>query len=99
MRKVRTDLVGVVLAAGRNFAAGEAVPDDVTIHASLLEDAEPAQAAENALESDEKPAQAAENAPESDEKPDEDYSDLLGDEDAEKAAPKRSARRTSTRKS
>lgn len=85
MRKVRTDLVGVVLAAGRNFAAGEAVPDDVTIHASLLEDAEP--------------AQAAENAPESDEKSDEDYSDLLGAEDDEKAAPKRSARRTSTRKS
>lgn len=97
MRKIRTDLVGVVLAAGRNFAAGEDVPDDANVHESLLAgDPEPAQ---EPVKEPQEPAQSAENAPESDEKPAEDYSDLLGAEDAEKDAPKRSARRTSTRKS
>ena len=93
MPKIRTDLVGVVLAAGHNYAAGDTVPDDVPVHASLLEGD-----AQEAPEPQE-PAQSAEKAAESDEEPAEDYSDLLGGDDAEKPAPKRSGRRTSTRKS
>ena len=92
MRKIRTDLVGVVLAAGRNFAAGEDVPDDVAIDSQLLDASAPAQG-------DEKPAQSDEKPPQSDEESEEDYSDLLGGDDAEKPAPKRSTgRRTSSRK-
>lgn len=93
MRKIRTDLVGVVFAAGRNFAAGDDVPDDVTIDASLLEESG------KGTQKPANPAQDAEKTAESDEKPEEDYSDLLGGYDAEKPAPKRSTgRRTSSRK-
>ena len=90
MPKIRADLIGVVLAAGHNYAAGDTVPDDAPIHASLLE---------GDHQEPQKPAQSAEKAAESDEEPEEDYSDLLGGDDAEKPAPKRSGRRTSTRKS
>ena len=82
MRKIRTDLTGVVLPAGRNFSAGEAVPDDVLVDDSLLE--------------------PAETAPEPAETAEEDYSDLLGGDDAEKPAPKaapKAAPKRSTRKS
>ena len=90
MPKIRADLIGVVLAAGHNYAAQDTVPDDAPIHASLLE---------GGRQEPQKPAQSAEKAAESDEEPEEDYSDLLGGDDAEKPAPKRSGRRTSTRKS
>ena len=90
MPKIRADLIGVVLAAGHNYAAGDTVPDDAPIHASLLEDGH---------QEPKKPAQSAEKAAESDEESEEDYSDLLGGDDAEKPAPKRSTgRRTSSRK-
>ena len=89
MRKIRTDLIGVVLSAGRNFSAGEAVPDDVLVDDSLLEPAETA-------------PEPAETAPEPAETAEEDYSDLLGGDDAEKPAPKaapKAAPKRSTRKS
>ena len=99
MRKIRTDLIGVVLAAGRNFAPGEDVPDDVPVDARLLDASEPAQSDEKSDQSDEKPAQRDEKPAQSDEESEEDYSDLLGGEDAEKPASKRSTgRRTSSRK-
>lgn len=107
MRKIRTDLIGVVLAAGRNFAPGEDVPDDVAVDAQLLDASAPAKSEDEGAKSEDEgdqqpadPAQDAEKPAESDEKPEEDYSDLLGGDDAEKPAQKRSTgRRTSSRKS
>lgn len=99
MRKIRTDLVGVVFAAGRNFAAGEDVPDDVAIDAQLLDGSARAKSGGKGDQPPTPPTQAAEKPAESDEKSEEDYSDLLGGDDAEKPAPKRSTgRRTSSRK-
>lgn len=92
MRKIRADLVGVVLAEGRNYAAGDEIPEGVAIGDHLVEHAEAAGTAENASKASESKGTAPEAGDakqEPSEDDDEDFSDILGDPEPEKkSAPK-----------
>lgn len=89
MSKIRADLVGVVMAAGRTFAAGQDVPDGVGVHESLLEGPQEPQKSSKPDEGT-RAAEGATEDPGADkkdaEKDDpEDFSDILSDD--EKPAP------------
>ena len=99
MRKIRADLVGVVMAGGHLLVAGQDVPEGVDVHESLVD--APAKS-KKAPESNEKGADTSESTGAASdagngkgtpaEAEDEDFSDLLGDaapKSAPKSAPKR----------
>lgn len=95
MRKIRADLVGVVMAGGHLLAAGQDVPEGVDVHESLVD--APAKS-KKAPESNEKGSGtsestgAASDAGDGKEDTAEDYSDLLGDTEETKSSAKAPAR-------
>lgn len=95
MRKIRADLVGVVLAEGRNYAAGDEIPEGVAIGDHLVEHAEAAGTAENASKTSESKGTAPEAADAKQEpsEDDEDFSDILGDPEPEKKSAPKSGRK------
>ena len=98
MRKIRADLVGVVMAGGHLLAAGQDVPEGVDVHESLVEGGSEAAKSKKAPGSNEKGSGtsestgAASDAGDGKEDTAEDYSDLLGDTEETKSSAKAPAR-------
>lgn len=94
MRKIRADLVGIVMAGGRTLAAGQPVPEDLDVHESLIEGSAPAEddqggsaADQGDQGTDETPAVAEDDKGDAeDDSQDEDFSDILSDDSAEPPA-------------
>ena len=99
MRKIRADLIGVVMAGGRVFEPGQDVPEGIEIHETLIEGGSTSGeaprsngSASKASESSKASSGAGNDKGTPAEAEDEDYSDLLGDAEETKSSAKAPAR-------